>query len=126
MDSTYRPARILVGLLLALAFALASTALGQGRPGAKPHAPPGHAKKRVTTVQAVVVTRDVLVAHGYEVVRVEKVGLTQVIYYRRGNNGRGRGHGPLERLIVKPAGERVIFESAPPKVLVAINVRLGL
>ena len=125
MQSIHWPARALIVALLALACALASTALGQGKPG-KSHGPPGHAKKRVTTVDAVVVSRNILISHGYDVIRVERVGVTQVIYYRRGNNGRGRGHGPIEKMIVKPAGDVVIFESAPPKVLVAINVKLGL
>jgi hypothetical protein len=72
------------------------------------------------------VSRDILVAHGYQVVRVETVEHAHVIYYRRGNNGRGRGLGPVERMIIKPAGEIVVFESAPSKVLVDINLRLGL
>lgn len=92
----------------------------------KAHEPPGQAKKHVTTSQAIVVTRDVLVKHGYNVVRVERVGVTEVIYYRRGNNGRGRGLGPVERMVVRPSGDIVVFESAPRGVLVDINVRLGM
>src|SRR4051812_38978087 len=48
------------------------------------------APKRVTASQAVVVTRDVLVTNGYQVVNVVPSGTTQVIYYRRGNMGNGR------------------------------------
>jgi hypothetical protein len=126
MHSFIRPSRLLAAAFVAASVGLAAPALAQGKSGGKSHVPPGHAKKKVSTVEAVVVTRDILVAHGYDVVRVERVGVTQVIYYRRGNMGRGRGQGPLERLIVKPAGDVVVFESAPPKVLVAINVKLGL
>jgi len=83
-------------------------------------------RKRVTTSQAVVVTRDVLVSNGYRVVNVVPSGTTQVIYYRRGNNGRGRGLGPVEKMIVRPSGSTVIVESAPKNVLLDIRVRLGL
>src|SRR5438045_9117568 len=49
------------------------------------------ARKRVTTSQAVVVTRDVLVTNGYQVVNVVPSGATQVTDYRRGTVGSGRG-----------------------------------
>lgn len=112
--------------LLSLSAAL-SPALAQGRGhGESKGLPPGQAKKMVTPAQAVVVSRDVLVAHGFEVVRVETIKTGQVIYFRRGNNGRGRGLGPVERMIVRPSGSTVIFESAPDKVLLDIRVRLGL
>ncbi len=82
--------------------------------------------KKVTTSEAVTVSRDVLVKHGYKVVRVERVGVTQVIYYRRGNNGRGKGLGPMQKMVVRESGDRVVFESAPRGIVVDINVRLGL
>jgi hypothetical protein len=67
-----------------------------------------------------------LVMHGFEVVRVETIKTGQVIYYRRGNNGRGRGLGPVEKMVVRPSGSTVIVESAPRNVLLDIRVRLGL
>jgi hypothetical protein len=88
--------------------------------------PPGHAKKQVTPASAVVVSREVLVKHGFTVVRVEQVGPTQVIYYRSGNKGRGRGQGKLEKMIVRPSGTVVIFETTPAPVLADIKIRLGL
>lgn len=107
--------------------AATSPALAQGRGHAASHGlPPGQAKKQVTPAQAVVVSRDVLAMHGFEVVRVETIRTGQVIYYRRGNNGRGRGLGPVEKMIVRPSGSTVVFESAPAKVLLDIRVRLGL
>jgi hypothetical protein len=124
-----------VTLLGALLGASSREAAAQGKSHGKEHGqehghaghvPPGHAKKVVTTDQAVVATREVLIRHGYEVVRVEVIKGSRVVYYRLGNRGRGRGKGPVERLIIRPAPERVVFESAPPKVLVDINVRLGL
>ena len=75
--------------------------------------------------RAAVVTREVLVRHGYEVVRVDVVRGEQVIYYRRGNRGHGKGRGPLEKLIIRPATEHPVFVSAPSAVLIDIRVRLG-
>lgn len=107
--------------------ATVSPALAQGKGHAKEHdLPPGQAKKHVTPAEAVVVSRDVLVRNGFEVVRVETIKTGQVIYYRRGNNGRGRGLGPVEKMIVRPSGSIVVFEAAPEKVLFDIRVRLGL
>jgi hypothetical protein len=117
-------------LTLTLA-ATAAEAQGKGKGGNAKGAHPsgqakGKAKKHVSTGDAVIATREILITHGYQVVRVERVALNQVIYYRRGNNGRGKGLGPLQRMVVRPAGEVVAFESAPARVLVDINVRLGL
>lgn len=81
--------------------------------------------KVISTGDAVVVARDVLVKHGYEVVRVEVVNDTRVIYYRAGNRGRGKGKGKLEKIVVRREPDRVVFVDAPSKVLVDINVRIG-
>src|SRR3954471_21020987 len=90
-------------------------ALAQGKGNGKSHGehvPPGQAKKRVVTAdQAIVATREVLVSHGYEIVRIETVERTRVVYYRRGNMGRGRGKGPVERIVIRPEPDRVIFVS---------------
>ena len=109
-----------------LAAASASPALAQGRGHGEKGLPPGQAKKLVTPAQAVVVSRDVLISHGFEVVRVETIKTGQIIYFRRGNNGRGRGLGPVEKMIVRPSGSTVVFESVPDRVLLDIRVRLGL
>jgi hypothetical protein len=82
--------------------------------------------KRVTTSQAVIVTRDVLVRNGYQIVNVVPSGTTQVIYYRRGNMGRGRGLGPVEKIYVVPSGEVVAFRSVPDALLSTILKRLGM
>src|SRR6266540_5091604 len=76
--------------------------------------------------RAISVTREVLVRQGYEVVRIETVGNDQVIYYRRGNRGRGRGKGPLVKMIVRRVENRVIFVDTPDAILVDINIRLKL
>jgi hypothetical protein len=103
-------------------------AQGKGHGQKIAHVPPGHAKKKVVTVDhAIVVTREVLVSHGYEVVRVELVQGTRVVYYRRGNMGRGKGKGPIERIVIRPEPDRVVFVSPPPRgLMIDINVRLGL
>ena len=84
------------------------------------------ARKRVTTGQAVIVTRDVLVANGYRVINVEPTGTTQVIYYRRGNMGNGRGLGPVRKIYVVPSGDVVRFTSVPDPLLGTILRRLGM
>jgi hypothetical protein len=81
---------------------------------------------RVSTDKALSVTRTVLVEQGYHVVRVERVGATQVIYFRRGNNGRGKGKGPIQRMVIRTVRDRVFFEEAEPSVLLNIDVRLKL
>ena len=103
-------------------------AQGKGHQGRGEHVPPGQAKKRVVTAdQAIVATREVLVSHGYEIVRIETVNTTRVVYYRRGNMGKGRGKGPVERIVIRPEPDRVIFVSPPPRgLMIDINVRLGL
>lgn len=84
------------------------------------------ARKHVTTSQAVVVTRDVLVSNGYRVVSVVPSGTAQVIYYRRGNMGNGRGLGPVQKIYVVPNGEVVAFRSVPDPLLATILRRLGI
>ena len=83
-------------------------------------------RKRVSIGQAVIVTRDVLVANGYQVTNVVPSGTTQIIYYRRGNMGNGRGLGPLQKIYVVPSGEVVSFRSVPDPLLATILRRLGM
>jgi len=76
--------------------------------------------------RAISVTREVLVHQGFEVVRIETVRNDQVIYYRRGNMGRGKGKGPLVKMIVRRVENRVVFVNTPNGILVDINLRLRL
>jgi hypothetical protein len=125
---------IAAGLLAAASlFCPGRSALAQGKGHGdqgnhRDHVPPGQAKKRIVTAdEAIVVTREVLVKNGYEVVRVEVVRGTRVVYYRRGNMGRGRGKGPIERIVIRPEPERVVFVTPPPRgLMIDINVRLGM
>ena len=82
--------------------------------------------KTIATNDAVAAARYALVKHGYEVVRVDVVRDTRIIYYRLGNRGRGRGKGRLEKIVIRRERERVIFDHTPKVVQLEINVRLGL
>ena len=87
----------------------------------------GHKKEfEVAPSRAVSVTREVLVHQGYEVIRIETVGYDQVVYYRRGNMGNGKGKGPPMKMIIRHVENRVVFVDTPDAVLVDINVRLSL
>ncbi len=110
-------------VLFAVVCASCTTA---GSPRRSASLPPGQAKKQVTPAAAVVVSREMLVKHGFAVVKVVQVDGAQVIFYRRGNMGRGRGQGPMEKMVVRPSGQVVVFEAAPAPVLVDIKARLGL
>lgn len=104
-------------LLACAVAALASTATAQGK-GPKQYA--------VTNDRALVVTKEVLVKQGYEVVNVENTGHDVVVWYRRGNRGRGKGQGPPVRMVIHRTEDRVVFLSAPNEVLVDIDVKLKL
>lgn len=86
----------------------------------------GPKRYAVTNDRALVVTREVLVNRGYEVVQVENSGRDVVVWYRRGNRGRGKGKGPPARMVIHRAEDRVVFLSAPSEVLVDIDVKLKL
>jgi hypothetical protein len=117
-----QPRRLAAGLALALTAVMLSIApvqaQGKSRGKEKHYA--------ISSDRAVTVTRDVLVRQGYAVVRVERVGATQVVYYRAGNRGRGKGRGPVERMVIRTVDRRVVFEDAPPAVMVDIDVHLKL
>jgi hypothetical protein len=79
----------------------------------------------VTSERAVSVTRTVLVRRGYNVVRVERVGSTQVVYYRVKKPKHGKGVGPIQRLVIRTVSDRVVFEEVEPSVLIDIDVKLN-
>jgi hypothetical protein len=125
--------RLVSAIALSLAFALinATDASAQNPArGGKPDSPPGLQNKKkkeaVTPDRAVEVTRLVLEEQGYLLVRVEHVDGARVVYYRRGNNGRGRGRGPVEKMVIRPSPDRIIIEAAPQSVLLQVNIRLGI
>jgi hypothetical protein len=82
--------------------------------------------KIIATNDALAAARYALVKHGYEIVRVDVVRDTRIIYYRAGNRGRGRGKGRLEKIVIRRERDRVLFDDAPKVVQLEINVKLGL
>lgn len=109
-----------VALLITVAVGLFLAPLSaQGR-GPKPK------HYRVSPNHAFTVTRDVLAHHGYDVVQIEVKGSDRVVYYRRGNRGRGRGKGPVQTLIIRRMDNRIVFVDVPDIVLVDIDLRLRL
>lgn len=78
----------------------------------------------ISNERAISVTRRVLIHQGYTVVRIQRVGPTHVVYYRRGNMGRGKGKGPLQRMVIRTVRDRVMFEETEPTVLVDIDIKL--
>ena len=102
--------------ILAVLSLLSGPLAGQGNPK----------RYAVTHDRALVVTREVLVKQGYDVVRVDVVGATQVVYYRRGNQGKGKGKGKLEKLVIRREASRIIFDDTPSAILIAIDIKLRL
>ena len=100
-------------------------ATNASKPAAGKEAKPPKPKKQVSSAEAVGLSREILVKHGYQVVRVETLKDSEVIYYRAGNNGRGRGQGALRKMIVRPYGNIVTFEAAPERVRYDIRMHLG-
>ena len=114
------PRRFAAGLALAFLAVVLSVAHAQGK---------GKGKDKhyaVSNDRAVTVTRNVLVRQGYDVVRIERVGATQVVYYRAGNRGRGRGKGPVQKMVIRTVERRIVFEDTPPAIMVDIDVNLKL
>jgi hypothetical protein len=116
------PRRIAAGLALAVAALAISVAPAQAQGKGK-----GKDKHyAISSDRAVNVTRTVLVRQGYDVVRVERVGTTQVVWYRAGNRGRGKGKGPLQKMVIRTVERRIVFEETPPAIMVDIDVNLKL
>ncbi|MGH7529880.1 MAG: hypothetical protein ACREMN_05810 [Gemmatimonadales bacterium] len=110
--------RVLLVAVLALLSAAPAPAAAQGR---------GPKKEFVIAPdRAIAVTREVLVRQGYEVVRIEVRDNDRVVWYRRGNMGRGRGKGPLVKLVIRRVENRIVFVDTPDAILVDINVKLKL
>jgi hypothetical protein len=109
------PIALAVSALTALS---AAPVHGQGKPHGKPYA--------VSSDKAMNATRVVLQRQGYELVRVVRQSDTQVIYYRLGNHGRGKGQGPMERMVIRTVDRRILFEDVPSAILVDIDFELKL
>jgi hypothetical protein len=118
-----RVTALIVGFV---AFATPAAAQDRGHRD-KPAKPTEHERRPQVTVEAALgATREVLVAKGFEVLRVEVQGDSRIVHYRAGNQGRGRGHGPPRRLIIRRTDERLVLVDAPDEVRVEIGVKLGI
>jgi hypothetical protein len=111
--------RIRAALALAAGLALAApvAAHGQGR---------GPKAYKASPDRAGVVVREVLDQHGWVFVRFEDRGADRIVYYRRGNRGRGRGLGPVESFVIRRVERQIVFVDAPEVILVDLDIRLRL
>jgi len=111
--------RLLVALvtLLALGVTAAMPAWAQETSTAKHYA--------VSAERAMDVTRSVLQRHGFELVRVVRSEDAQVIYYRGSPIGENR-EGPIERIVIRTVGRRVVFEDTPSALMADIDRGLAL
>lgn len=75
---------------------------------------------------AITATKDVLVRQGFEIVRIEIEHDRHIVYYRAGNQGRGKGQGPPVRLVVRRVEERIVLEDAPDSLRLEIGIKLGI
>ena len=88
----------------------------------------GNSKKAfgVSVDVALEATRTTLVELGFEVVKLESKGEVLIVYYRRGNMGKGKGKGPMEKLVIRRVKQTVVFEESDPELLVKIQLTLKL
>ncbi len=113
---------LFIGIALVAVVLTPAYAQGRGRGQNK-------VKKDRETVSieiALTATREVLTEKGFDVVRIEQEDDFQIVYYRRGNRGRGRGGGPVERLVIRWTPERVEGRDAPDEIRIGIEIKLGI
>ena len=115
-------APLAIAVCLTAVVSLPATAQGNGRGRGQAREP----RRSVTVELAVTATREVLAAKGFDVVRVETDDDVQIVYYRRGNRGRGRGLGPVERLVIRRSADTIVVEEAPDELRIEIGVKLGI
>ena len=108
----------LAGIALASVGAATAQAQGQGRNKPKEYT--------VSHDRAILVTREVLVRQGYEVIRIEDKGDHHIVHYRAGNNGKGKGKGPPATMIIRKVQNRIVFENTPSAILIDIDIKLKL
>ncbi len=83
-------------------------------------------KETVSIEIALTATREVLTERGFDVVRIEQEDDFQIVYYRRGNRGRGRGGGPVERLVIRWTPERIEVRDAPDEIRIGLEIMVGI
>ena len=113
---------LFIGIALVTVVLTPAHAQGRGRGQNKVE----NDKETVSIEIAITATRDVLREKGFDVVRIEQEDDFQIVYYRRGNRGRGRGGGPVERLVIRWTPERLEVRDAPDEIRIGIEVKLGI
>jgi hypothetical protein len=95
---------------------------------ASPSAAQEKAKKSfsVSADVALEATTITLVAEGFDVVRLEPQEELLVVYYRRGNMGKGKGKGPMERMVIRRQRDVIVIEDVDPVILLKIEIALEL
>jgi hypothetical protein len=91
--------------------------------------PAGKKDKEPATVTldvALSATKQVLVKQGFEVVSVETLSDRQIVTYRAGNQGRGKGKGPPVRMVIRRVENRIVLDDAPDELKLEIGVTLGI
>ncbi len=113
---------LFIGIALVTVVLTPAHAQGRGRGQNKANKD----KETVSIEIALTATREVLTERGFDVVRIEQEDDFQIVYYRRGNRGRGRGGGPVERLVIRWTPERVEVRDAPDEIRIGIEIKLGI
>ena len=80
----------------------------------------------ITADLALETTKTVLVAEGFDVVKLESQEDLLVVYYRRGNMGKGKGKGPMEKMVIRRHRDVIVIEEVEPTILLKIEVALEL
>ena len=117
-----------IGLALAAALVLGAApaaAQKQKPPAGKQDRPEGK-PATVTLDVALSATKEILVKQGFEVVSVETLSDRQIVTYRAGNQGRGKGKGPPVRMVIRRVENRIVLDDAPEGLRVEIGLRLGI
>ncbi len=111
---------LFIGIALVMVVLTPAHAQGWGQNNAKKD------KETVSIEIALTATREVLTERGFDVVRIEQEDDFQIVYYRRGTRGRGRGGGPVERLVIRWTPERIEVRDAPDEIRIGIEIKLGI
>ena len=114
-----------IGLALAAVLVLGAApawAQQQKEPAGKKDKDPA----TITLDVALSATREILVKQGFEVVSVETLSDRQIVTYRAGNQGKGKGKGPPLRMVIRRVENRIVLEDTPDELKIEIGVKLGI
>ena len=110
-----------VALLIAVGVATAQ-AQGRGKKKSKTSEKPGKISVELVLSSA----QDVLKAEGFDVIKVETKGDLQIVHYRAGNQGKGKGKGPPRTMVIRRVDNGFELKDAPVEVKLKIELKLGI